>query len=161
MTVYVFCLTIMLFVVYFVRRLTSSPFGILLLTIKENESRSQFLGYNTVIYKLIAFIISTGIAGLAGGLSILNYTYVTPSFIDPTRNVEVIFASLIGGAGSLYGALAGGITYMMISNYLPNYIQRWEMFLGIMLLILVFWFRAGVWGYLTRFSGKPGKEMGS
>ncbi len=161
MTVYVFCLAMMLLVVYFVRRLTSSPFGILLLTIKENESRSQFLGYNTVIYKLIAFVISTGIAGLAGGLSILNYTYVTPSFIDPTRNVEVIFASLIGGAGNLYGALAGGITYMMISNYLPNYIQRWEMFLGIMLLILVFWFRAGVWGYLTKFVGKPGKEMGS
>lgn len=161
LTVYVFCLVTLLLVVFLVRKLTNSPFGILLLTIKENETRSQFLGYNTVAYKWIAFVISTGIAGLAGGLSILNYTYVTPSFIDPTRNVEVIFASLIGGAGSVYGALAGGITYMMISNYLPNYIQRWEMFLGIMLLILVFWFRAGVWGYLTSFAAKRGKEMGS
>jgi branched-chain amino acid transport system permease protein len=91
----------------------------------------------------------------------LNYTYVTPSFIDPTRNVEVIFASLIGGAGSVYGALVGGVTYMMISNYLPNYVQRWEMFLGIMLLILVFWFRAGVWGYLMSLTDKQGKETSS
>ena len=159
--VYLFCLLCLLAVVYFVRRLTTSPFGMLLLSIKENETRAQFLGYNTVIYKWVAFVISTGIAGLAGGLSILNYTYVTPSFIDPTRNVEVIFASLIGGAGSVYGALVGGVTYMMISNYLPNYVQRWEMFLGIMLLILVFWFRAGVWGYLMSLTDKQGKETSS
>jgi branched-chain amino acid transport system permease protein len=159
--VYLFCLFCLLVVVYFMRRLTQSPFGMLLLSIKENETRAQFLGYNTVIYKWVAFVISTAIAGLAGGLSTLNYTYVTPSFIDPTRNVEVIFASLIGGAGSVYGALVGGVTYMMISNYLPNYVQRWEMFLGIMLLILVFWFRAGVWGYLISLTDKQGKETSS
>ncbi len=161
MVVFIFCLLGLLVVVYFMRRLTTSPFGMLLLTIKENETRSQFLGYDTVRYKWVTFVISTSIAGLAGGLSILNYTYVTPSFIDPTRNVEVIFASLIGGAGSVYGALVGGVIYMVISNYLPNYIQRWEMFLGIMLLILVFWFRAGVWGYLTSFTHKSGEEMSS
>lgn len=159
--VYFFCLSCLLLVVYFMRRLTTSPFGMLLLGIKENETRSRFLGYNTVIYKWVAFVFSTGIAGLAGGLSILNYTYVTPSFIDPTRNVEVIFASLIGGAGSVYGALMGGVTYMMVSNYLPNYIQRWEMFLGIMLLVLVFWFREGVWGYLIRVTHKQGEETSS
>ena len=161
MTVYVFCLICLLLVVYLMCRFTGSPFGLLLLTIKENETRSQFLGYNTVFYKWVAFVLSTAIAGLAGGLSILNYTYVTPSFIDPSRNVEVIFASLIGGAGSLYGALVGGITYMLISNYLPSYIQRWEMFLGFMLLILVFWFRAGVWGYLSGLARKHGEETGS
>jgi len=60
----------------------------------------------------------------------------------------VIFAALIGGPGSLYGALIGGVLYMVISNYLASYIPRWEMFLGITLLIVIFRFRKGVWGYI-------------
>jgi len=142
-----FTLLCLVLVVYLVRRLTSSPFGILLRTIKENETRAKFLGYNTFLYKLLAFVLSTSLAAFAGALTMLNYTYATPSFIDPTRSVEVIFACLIGGAGNVYGALVGGVGYMLLSNYLPNYIQRWEMFLGIALLVLVFKFQSGLWGY--------------
>jgi branched-chain amino acid transport system permease protein len=131
------------------RRLTNSLFGLLLRSIKENETRVQFLGYNTFAVKMAAFIISTSLSAFAGALFILNYSYVTTSFIDPLRSVEVIFASLIGGAGSVYGALVGGVSYKLISNYLPNFVQRWEMFLGVVLLLLVFKFRAGVWGYIV------------
>lgn len=143
-----FVLASLLGVFFLVKRLTDSSFGILLRSIRENETRARFLGYNTYLYKLLAFVLSASLAAFAGALTILNYTYATPSFIDPTRNVEVIFACLIGGAGNIYGALLGGIGYMIISNYLPNYIQRWEMFLGIALLVLVFRFKAGLWGYL-------------
>jgi len=138
-----FCLVL---TYYIMKRLTSSPYGILLRTIKENETRAQFLGYNTFTYKWITFILSSSISAFAGALSTINYSYVNPSFIDPTRNVEVIFAALIGGTGSLYGAILGGVSYMLISNYLARYIPRWEMFLGIALLILVFKFREGIWG---------------
>lgn len=144
-----FALFCLLLVFYGLKRLTSSPFGILLRMIRENETRARFLGYNTFLYKWVAYILSAAVAGFAGALSIMNYGYVTPSFIDPTRNVEVIFAVLIGGAGNLYGALIGGVAYMVISNYLATYIARWEMFLGIGLLILVFRFRTGVWGAVT------------
>jgi branched-chain amino acid transport system permease protein len=146
-----FTLFSLILVVFLVRRLTTSPFGILLRTIKENETRAKFLGYNTFFYKLLAFVLSTSLSAFAGALTMLNYTYATPSFIDPTRNVEVIFACLIGGAGNVYGALVGGIGYMILSNYLPNYIQRWEMFLGIALLALVFKFQSGLWGYFMTF----------
>ena len=148
--VFGFSLISLILTVFFVRRLTDSPFGLLLRTIKENETRAKFLGYNTYIYKLTAFAISTSLAAFAGSLSILNYTYVTTSFIDTTRNVEVIFASLIGGAGSVYGAIIGGFGYMTIANYLPKYIQRWEMFLGFALLLQILFFREGIWGYLTK-----------
>ena len=133
---------------YFLKRITSSPYGILLRTIKENETRANFLGYNTFRYKWMTFILSSSIAAFAGALSMINYGYVNPSFIDTTRNVEVVFAALIGGSGSLYGAIVGGVSYMLISNYLARYIPRWEMFLGVALLILVFRFREGVWGSL-------------
>lgn len=146
---------------YVFRRLVSSPFGILLRTIKENETRVNFMGYNTFYYKWTAFIASTAIAAFAGALGAINYAYVNPSFVDPTRSVEVIFASLIGGAGSVYGALVGGVGFMAIANYLPNYIQRWEMFLGLSLLALVFWFRAGIWGFLAARVGGRASEMGT
>ncbi len=148
--VFGFSLFVLLLTFLLLKRLTSSPFGILLRTIKENETRARFLGYNTFCYKLAAFVISAGLAGLAGALSIMNYGYVTPSFIDPNRNVEVIFAVLIGGAGTLYGAIIGGVVFMAISNYLATYISRWEMFLGIGLLVLVFRFRSGIWGALSQ-----------
>lgn len=143
-----FCLFSLLLTFFILKRLLSSPYGILIRSIKENETRVKFLGFNTVKYKWIAFIISTTISSFAGALSILNYGYVTPSFIDPTRAVEVIFATLIGGAGSLYGSILGGVLYMAISNYLASYLSRWEMFLGFALLIIVFRFRKGVWGYI-------------
>lgn len=151
-----FALLCLLLTYFLLRKLTSSPYGILIKSIKENETRVKFLGYNTFRFKWITFIISTSIAAFSGALTILNYGYVTPSFIDPSRAVEVIFATLIGGAGSLYGAIIGGVAYMALSNYLASYISRWEMFLGLALLIVVFRFRSGVWGYVT---GKFGKKM--
>jgi branched-chain amino acid transport system permease protein len=158
--VFGFSLIVLLLAFLLLKRLTSSPFGILLRMIKENETRARFLGYNTFSYKWIAFVIAAALAGLAGALSIMNYGYVTPSFMDPNRNVEVIFAVLIGGAGSLYGAVIGGVAFMAISNYLATYIPRWEMFLGLGLLVLVFRFRTGIWGSLSRLlqPAEPAEE---
>jgi len=138
-------------VFYFLRRLTSSPYGILIRSIKEDETRVRFLGYNTFVYKWLTFVLAGSIAGLAGSLNALNYNYVNPNAMDVHSNVGVVFACLIGGAGNLYGAILGGVIYMVISNFLPIYIYRWEMFLGFSLLIIVFRFRMGVWGYIKRF----------
>lgn len=141
-------LIFLILIAFLVLRITNAPYGILLKGIKENETRVNFLGYNTYRYKLITFILSTAIAAFAGALTTINYNYANPSFIDPHRNVEVIFATLIGGAGNVMGAVIGGATYMTISNYLPRYIVRWEMFLGLALLIIAFKFRKGIWGYI-------------
>jgi branched-chain amino acid transport system permease protein len=146
-----FCLGSLLLVCYLLIRFVQSPYGIFLKATKENEIRVQFLGYNTYIYKLITFILSSAIAGLAGALNTVNLSYTSPSLIDPTRNVEVIFAALMGGAGNVIGAVVGGTAFMTISNYLARYIIRWEMFLGIALLIFAFKFRKGIWGYVGRF----------
>jgi len=143
-----FVLFCLLLVFYLLKRLTSSPFGIMLRSIKEDETRVRFLGYNTFLYKWLNFALAGSLAGLAGTLTALNYNYVNPNAMDVHSNVGVVFASLIGGAGTLYGALVGGVVYMVISNFLPIYIHRWEMFLGFSLLIITFRFRKGVWGYI-------------
>jgi branched-chain amino acid transport system permease protein len=142
----VFCCLLAVFGL--LRHLTRSPYGLMVRCINENESRVRFLGYNTYVYKWVTFVVASGVAGLAGTLTTLNYKYVNPNVLDVHSNVGVIFACLIGGAGNLYGALLGGVIYMIISNTLPRYIQSWEMFLGVSLLLIVFRFRQGVWGYL-------------
>lgn len=147
-----FFLGFLLLVFYLLSRLIDSPFGLLIHAIRDNELRVNFLGYDTLHFQWVNFGISAGIAGLAGAMFGLNYGYVTPSFIDPHRNVEVIFASLIGGSGNLLGAVFGGIAYMLISNFIADIVVRWEAFLGVILLILAFRFPKGIWGFVSRFS---------
>ncbi len=145
-----FCLACLLLVCFLMLRLVRSPYGILLKAIKENEVRARFLGYNTYAYKYVTFIISGAVAAFAGALTSLNLSYCNTSLISPSRNVEVIFSSLMGGAGNVMGAVLGGTAFMTISNYLASYLIRWEMFLGFALLVFAFWFRKGIWGYLCR-----------
>ncbi len=145
-----FVLFSLLGVSFLVMRFVRSPYGVFLKATKENELRVRFLGYNTYVFKLVTFILSGAIAGFAGALNTINLSYTNPSLIDPTRNVEVIFAALMGGAGNVMGAVIGGTAFMTISNYLARYIIRWEMFLGVALLIFAFKFKKGIWGYARK-----------
>lgn len=151
---FAFCLACLVVVYYLMHRLYGSAFGAMLLGIKENETRVRFLGYNTQIYKWVAFIISTSVSAFAGALFVINYGFANPGFMDPARNVEVIFAALIGGPGTEFGAVLGGTAYMVISNYLAKYITRWEMFLGAALLLIAFGFRKGIMGYVRELVDK-------
>lgn len=143
-----FVLVALLGIFLLLRVLTTSPYGILLRSIKEDERRVRFLGYNTYFYKWVTFVVAASIAGFAGALTALNYGYVNPNTLDVHANAGVVFACLIGGSGRLYGALLGGILYMLITNLLPIYFQRWEFVLGVALLLIVFRFRGGIWGGL-------------
>lgn len=151
---FAFCLASLVAVYYLMHRLYGSAFGAMLLGIKENETRVRFLGYNTSAYKWVAFVISTSISAFAGALFVINYGFANPGFMDPARNVEVIFAALIGGPGTEFGGVVGGTAYMVISNYLAKYITRWEMFLGVALLIITFGFRKGIMGYVRELVDK-------
>lgn len=151
---FLFVLFCLLAAFYLLKRVTSSPFGVLVRSIKEDENRVRFLGYNTFLHKWVTFVLAGSIAGLAGTLTALNYKYVNPNVMDVHSNVGVVFACLIGGAGSLYGVLVGSVVYMLISNFLPIHIQRWEMFLGVTMLLIVFKFRKGIWGYVVEYFEK-------
>lgn len=145
---YGFVLACLLFTFLVLKTVTRSPYGILIRSIKENEVRVRFLGYHTFFYKWLTFVIAGSFAALAGTLYTLYIGFVSPVFIHPLNNVEVIFAALIGGAGNLYGALAGGVLYMVLRDSLSTYIPQWEWILGILLLIVVFYLREGITGFV-------------
>lgn len=142
-----FMLSCLLLVFGILRVLTTSPYGVMVRAIKENEDRVKFLGYNTFAYKWLTFMISSTLAALAGGLYALVKGFVAPSDLNPLENTRIIFSVLIGGAGNLYGAVVGAVSFELLSNYLATTISRWELVLGAMLLVLVFWFRQGVTGF--------------
>ncbi len=159
-----FVLVCLLFTFYVLKTLTGSPYGIIIRSIKENEVRVKFLGYNIFFYKWLTFVISGSFAALAGTLYTLYIGFVSPVFIHPLSNVEVIFATLIGGAGNLYGALAGGIFFMVLRDSLSTYIPQWEWILGLLLLIVVFYLRGGISGFVSplarTFLGKVVQRKG-
>jgi branched-chain amino acid transport system permease protein len=140
-------LVCLLAVFAFLRLITTSPFGIMIRSIKENEDRVKFLGYNTFAYKWLTFVIASALAAFAGTLYALVKGFVAPTDVNPLENTRIIFSVLIGGAGNLYGALAGGVVFELMHNYLATTIGRWELVLGALLLVLVFWFRRGISGY--------------
>lgn len=142
-----FMLVCLLLVFWLLRTFTLSPYGVMVRSIKENEERVKFLGYSTYFYKWLTFVLSSSLAAFAGTLYALYYGFVAPNLINPFGNIEVIFAVLIGGAGNLFGALVGGVVFKLMSNYLATAITRWELLMGVLLLILVFRFRLGLTGY--------------
>jgi branched-chain amino acid transport system permease protein len=156
---FILVLAVLVAVYAFLKTLSRSPFGILIRSIRENEIRVSFLGYNTLFYKWVTFVIASSLAGLAGALFACVQGFVSPEVMSPFSNVNVIFAVLIGGAGYLYGSLGGALVFMLIKNYLPIWaseagklvpfkLPQWEMWLGIVLLIIVFTCRKGVVGLL-------------
>jgi branched-chain amino acid transport system permease protein len=158
---FVFVLVILLLVFRALKALSGSPFGVLVRSVKEDENRVKFLGYNTMIYKWIVFVSASTLAALAGGMFALVQGFVSPGVISPFGNVEIIFAVLIGGAGNFYGALIGGVVFMLIKKLLPVFIPeleklvqfsipQWEMWLGIVLLIIVFALREGIVGFIRQ-----------
>lgn len=147
---FIFTLFSLLLLFYLLRRLTNSSFGIMIQSIKHDEVRVKFFGYNTYYYKIVTFVLASSIAAFAGALTTINYGYIGPDYMDPLRNIYLIFANLIGGAGNLIGSLIGGMIYMLISDFLPSYVSRWELIFGIILVLASFYLRDGIIGYIQR-----------
>jgi branched-chain amino acid transport system permease protein len=156
-SVYLLILGVVLAVYWVLKKLMGSPYGTLVRAIHENEDRVKFLGYNTLRTKWLTFVISSGLAGLAGSLFACVRGFISPELMSPFGNVELVFAVLIGGAGYLYGSLVGGLVFMLIKNYLPIWVSKannllpftmpqWELWLGVVLLIIVFAWRKGIVG---------------
>lgn len=151
---YYLTLALLLFVLYLMRRLIASRFGLVLRGIRENERRMQAMGYATYRYKLAAFVISGAVAGLAGAL-IANHTeFVSPSFLDWRRSGEILVVVIMGGIGTLYGPVAGAIAYLMLEEVLSRWTEHWMIVLGPLLVLVVLYAKQGLWGTVEKMSGK-------
>ncbi len=151
---YYLVLALLLVILYLMRRLIASRFGLVLRGIRENERRMQAMGFATYRYKLAAFVISGAVAGLAGAL-IANHTeFVSPSFLDWRRSGEILVVVILGGMGTLYGPVAGAIAYLMLEEVLARWTEHWMIILGPLLVLVVLYAKQGLWGAVEKLSAR-------
>jgi len=134
---YVFVAVIAFLVVAFLLRLTQSPFGIILTAIRENELRTRFVGFNVDAYKLLAFVLSAAITGLAGGLSVLSHRIASAEAMSLAFSGELLAIALIGGMRSFSGPIWGALFYILFREYLSMYTSDWLLYFGLVFIFFI------------------------
>ena len=162
LTLYYVVLAIVVAAWLFIARVVHSPFGQVLKAIRENEPRAISLGYDTDRVKLLAFVLSATLAGLAGALKAVVLGFATLSDVYWGTSGSVILMSLIGGIGTLTGPVIGAFVITGLENVLADRVGSWvTVVLGVIFVVSVLVFREGLVGTLKRFvPGTAPRESG-
>ena len=136
-------------------RVVHSPFGQVLKAIRENEPRAISLGYDADRYKLMAFVISGGIAGLAGATKAIVFQLASLTDVHWTMSGEVVLMTLLGGLGTIFGPVVGAAVIITMQNYLAQLGAWVTVVQGVIFVICVLAFRRGIIGELGHWLKKP------
>lgn len=150
----------------FARSVVASRFGRVLRGAKENATRMNAIGFHPFRYQLVAYVISGTMAGLAGCLMANQAEFVSPAFMTWQRSGELIFMVVLGGLGSLHGAIIGAALFLLLEEFLPEILhaasfmmddtfrshlaENWKMVFGPILILIVLFARGGIMGLLRR-----------
>ena len=141
---YVLVSALFLASLWVMKRVVESPLGKILQAIRENEVRAEAVGYNVPRFKLLAFVVGGAFSGFAGVLYAMLFGIVPLESIGFVFSGNVVFATLIGGSGSLYGPIIGSIVFIWLSESVSVLWARWPLLLGVAFVIVVLFLRGGV-----------------
>jgi branched-chain amino acid transport system permease protein len=148
-TLYYVVLAVFVAVFLFIIRVVHSPYGQVLKAIRENEPRAISLGYDVDRYKLLAFVLSTSLAGLAGAMKTLVLGFATLSDAHWSLSGEVVLMTLLGGMGTFAGPVLGAFTIIGLQNFLADRVGSWvTVIIGVIFVVCVIGFRRGFVGEL-------------
>src|SRR5919112_3326168 len=119
------------------RSIVASRFGRVLRGTRENAIRMEAIGYQPFRFQLAAYVISGMLAGLAGGLLANQAEFVSPPYMTWQRSGELIFMVVLGGLGSLHGAILGAAAFLLLEEQLPGLTEHWKMIFGPLLILVV------------------------
>ncbi len=157
-TLYYFVLAWLVLCLGFGWRLVNSRFGMVIRGAKSNERRMLSLGFRTFRYKLLAFVISGSIAGIAGALLANLTLFLSPSVMHWTRSGEVMMMVILGGMGTLIGPVFGAIVYLLFESLLSGFTEHWQAILGPFLVLVVLFSKSGLMGFSGRGRGAAAKS---
>jgi len=155
MTMYLFVLIVTLAGFLFIYRIINSPFGEILKAIRENEHRVISLGYKTERYKLVAFVLSATLAGLAGSVKALVFQLASLTDVHWSMSGEVVLMTLVGGLGTIFGPLVGAFAIVAMENYLAPFGQWVLVIQGVIFVVCVLVFRRGIIGEIANLLRVP------
>jgi branched-chain amino acid transport system permease protein len=154
---YYFVLLIFLGAFLLIYRVIHSPFGQVLKAIRENEPRAISLGYDTDRYKLLAFVLSAVLAGLAGATKAIVFQLASLTDVHWTMSGEVVLMTLLGGMGTIFGPVVGAFVIVSLENYLAAFGQWVTVITGAIFVVCVLAFRRGIVGELAGWWSKRGR----
>ena len=163
---YFYMLTLLTVIICIVilHRITVSPFGRMLTTIRENPERASFIGVNVRKYELAAFVVAGGFAGVAGALFGIFNRGVFADFLFWPKSAEVLIMTILGGMNHFWGPVVGTGILVLLNQQITAYTEYWPLVLGTILLVLLFAFPGGVVGALDagliRLRARSGARAG-
>jgi len=146
-----FVLVVVVLSYLLVRRITQSPFGMVLQSIRENEPRTRAIGYHVERYKIVAVMLSGLFAGLAGVLYAMQNKFAAPDFVFFVVSGEVVIFNVMGGMGTLVGPFAGAAFFLLLREGLSRFMPEYFLIpVGIIFIIMIIFLPQGLLGFLRR-----------
>lgn len=130
--------------------LTQSNFGLILRSIKENEQRISYLGYDVAAFKIFIWTLSAGIAGITGGLFVPLNKFISPVYLTVAFGTQVVIWVAVGGRGTLFGPILAAILLGQLQNSVDRITQDWQLIVGIILLVVVLFLPDGLMSLLPK-----------
>ena len=146
LVLYYFVAALIVFGFWLIYRVVHSPFGQILRAIRDNEPRAQSLGYRVNRYKLLAFVLSAGLAGLAGSLKVLVFQLASLTDVHWATSGEALLICIVGGMHTLLGPVVGSIVIVSMENYLASFAEWVLIIQGVVFVLVVMLFRKGIVG---------------
>ncbi len=151
---YYFVYAVFLAAFWLIQRTIDSPFGQVLRAIKDNEPRAISLGYDVQRYKLLAFVVSAALAGLAGSLKAISMQFATLGDVAWQRSGEVVLMTLLGGMGTVLGPSVGALLVVTMENYLSSLGSWVTVITGAVFVVVVMAARRGIVGEIRALLGR-------
>jgi len=159
LVMYYVVLAIFLCAFLLIFRVIHSPFGNVLKAIRENEPRAISLGYDADRYKLLAFVLSATLSGLAGATKAIVFQLASLTDVYWTMSGEVVLMTLLGGMGTIFGPVVGAFTIISLENYLAGFGQWVTVITGAIFVVCVLAFRRGIVGELGAWWAKRSRRQ--
>ena len=134
--------------------MTLSRFGRVLLGIRENPLRMEAIGFQPFRYKLAAYVLSGAMTSVAGVLLANQAGFVSPAFMTWHRSGELIVMVVLGGIGTLSGAIGGAILALVLEEWLAIFTEHWRLIFGALLILVALYSPTGVAGLIARARGR-------
>jgi branched-chain amino acid transport system permease protein len=143
------CFALLCLALWLVHRIARSPFGLVLNAARQVPHRVETVGLDAQRAKLVAFVISGAITGLAGALFADLNRFVSPSMFSWQMSGEIMIFVILGGVARLFGPVAGAVLFVVLEHVLGDLSDFWHIYLGLLLLLVVLFARGGIMGFLA------------
>jgi branched-chain amino acid transport system permease protein len=158
---YWLALVLMAAIYFLLRRVLGSTFGRALVGIKVNEHRMRALGFPVFRYQLSSFVLSGALAGVAGYLAAVQYGFVNPEILSWHQSGAVLMMVILGGMGTLHGAVIGAFAFVLLQEVLSNQAwfgasaKHWQLAMGLFIMLVALYLPQGLAGLAQKFGRKP------